>query len=67
MFSWPAASEESIYKPEKLLQTGKPVACRLCRVFLLCLCLVPVQGRELKWEEHAKQLGILVRYILISV
>ena len=66
-FSWPTASEESIYKPKKLLQTGKPVACRLCRVFLFCLCLVLVQGRELKWEEHAKQPGILVRYILISV
>ena len=64
---WPTTSEESIHKPKKLLRTGKPVACRLCRVFLSCLCLVPVQGRELKWEEHAKQPGILVCYILISV
>ena len=28
---------------KKLLQTGKPVVCRLCRVFFLCL--VPVQGK----------------------
>ena len=33
---------------KKLLQTGKPVVCRLCRVFFLYL--VPVQGREHKWE-----------------
>ena len=35
--------------------------------FLFCLCLVLVQGRELKWAKHVKQPGILVHYILISV
>ena len=35
--------------------------------FFFCLCLVPIQGRELKWAKHAKQPGILVHYILISV
>ena len=35
---------------------GKPVDCRLCRVFFLfCLCLVLVQGRELRWEVQQKQ------------
>ena len=39
---------------EELLQTGKPVVCRLCRVFFFCLYLVLVQGRELKWEKNHK-------------
>ena len=41
---------EDLLITKKLLQTGKPVVCRLCRVFLFCLCLVPVQGRQFKWE-----------------
>ena len=46
-----------------LLQTGKPVVCRLCRDFSFCLCLVLVQGREFKWEKYAKRDGDLVYYI----
>ena len=63
----PPHPRRATMNPKKLLQTGKPVVCRLCRVFLFCLCLVLVQGRELKWAEHATQPGILVHYILISI
>ena len=56
---------ESISSTSKLLQTGKPVVCRLCRVF--CLYLVLVQGRELKWEKNAKLVRDLVHYTFLSL
>ena len=38
-------------------KTGKPVACRLCRVFLFCLCLVLVQEGNLSGTNMSNNQG----------